>query len=127
MSGPCSARGTIQDGRSLSQSGFPASLQIAIHRRGACDAERAGRSARRRVVGCELDRAAPVGKMDGKDRNQKHHDHRHSSDGRKGTREDQSPPTISTMIVAKPSRSANSTPMACRIAMNPSAPRESFA
>ena len=43
----------------------------------------------RRVVGHELDRAEPVGKMDGEDRNQKHHDHRHSSDGHKGAREDQ--------------------------------------
>src|ERR1700733_7697330 len=67
----------------ISQSGCPASLQIAIHRKGSCapDAERkeprdvqqvrliAGRAevCARRVVGHELDRAESVGKMDGED------------------------------------------------------------
>jgi hypothetical protein len=37
------------------------------------------------------------------------------------------PPTISTAIVAQPKKCASGVPIACRIAINPSAPRESLA
>src|SRR5947207_4690696 len=78
-----------------------ATLQIAIHGEGPCASEAEREEPRdvqqvglitgltkvraRRVVGHKLDRAEPVRKMDGEDRSQQHHDHRHGSDGHTGT------------------------------------------
>ena len=82
---------------------LPAALQIAIQRERPCasDAEREeardieqvglitglAKMRARRVVGHELDRAEPVRKMDGKDRNQQHDNHRHRGERHKGASE----------------------------------------
>ena len=82
-----------------------ARLQMAIHRQGARASNAKRKESRnikqvrfisglaevraRRIVGHELDRAEPVGKMNGENRDQEHNDHRRRSEGYESAREDQ--------------------------------------
>ena len=75
------------------------------------------------VVGHELDGAKPVGKMDRKDRDEEYDDHGRRSEGHEGAKENQQSADNLDGNRRPAYKSAKGMPMACRIALNASAPR----